>query len=147
MVALANGRCRFHGGKTPKGADWHKPVFSDGKTPGGQDKLNRKLYDLERARQKRAQRLATMTPAERAAYRKWHEARQPSQAARISYRERKRQAQEAKAALAHAAGRDSADPELLRLDEKIRRLEEQAAALMAKRADTAATIEELGIFG
>lgn len=75
QLALANGRCRFHGGRTPKGAGWHKPVWPDKAAPGAEQKLRDKLRALERAARKRAARLATMTPEEQAQHAKWHRER------------------------------------------------------------------------
>ncbi len=65
-VALENGRCRLHGGRVPKGADWHKPQLPG---PGASlDKLERKVADLEKRRQKQAARVAAMTPEQRENY-------------------------------------------------------------------------------
>lgn len=75
--AMENGKCRFHGGKTPRGRDYHKPVWPDPKSPDAVTKLQRKLYDLQRAEKKRAQRIAAMSDEELASYRKWHRAHKP----------------------------------------------------------------------
>ncbi|MCW2317222.1 hypothetical protein M2322_002776 [Rhodoblastus acidophilus] len=78
-LALENGRCKFHGGKTPKGADWHKPQFGAGDSTGPDvaTRIDRKTRDLEKRRAKRARRLAAMTKEERAAHDAWHAAHKP----------------------------------------------------------------------
>lgn len=60
---LENGRCRHHGGKTPKGAGWGRPVFSADPVK----KLS-KLASLERREAKRLARIAAMSPEERERY-------------------------------------------------------------------------------
>jgi hypothetical protein len=127
--ALGNGRCYFHGGKTPAGSGWHKPVFTPGTTPSGTSRLDRKLHDLAQARKKRAAVLAKMTPAQREAHRKWHEMRQPgSREARLSRQVRKQQAIEARMAL-EASGLPDRGTEVMRLDELIRALQREADIL------------------
>jgi hypothetical protein len=74
-IGLANGRCRFHGGKTPKGKQWHKetlPIAS-----GSVTKLDKKLNDLERRRKKRARRVEAMTQEERERYDAWQRSHKP----------------------------------------------------------------------
>ena len=65
-LALENGRCRLHGGLTPRGAEWHRVQWNG----GSEAKLERKLRNLERRRKALKARLAKMTPAERALYEK-----------------------------------------------------------------------------
>jgi hypothetical protein len=75
-VVKGRTRCRFHGGATPKGRDWHRPKWpSDG--PLAIEKMTKKLRDRERVGRKRAKRLAAMPPDELAAYRQWERAHQP----------------------------------------------------------------------
>src|SRR5690554_1583204 len=69
--AMANGRCDYHGGKTPSKNGWHRPSWPKKNAPNAQEKLHRKLVDLGRARRKRDHRIAQMTEDERAAYDKW----------------------------------------------------------------------------
>ncbi len=69
-VAEEGKRCRYHGGRTPKGADWHKPQFPQRGAPI--EKLGRKLADLERRRAAQAARRRAMTPDEKARYDAWH---------------------------------------------------------------------------
>jgi hypothetical protein len=77
QLAMENGKCCYHGGRTPKKDDWHKPRWPNGKASNAEAKLVRKLKDLGKAAKKRAARLAAMTPEERARYDRWHAARQP----------------------------------------------------------------------
>ena len=63
-LALENGRCRLHGGLTPKGENWHRPRW-----PGAGAsvaKTDKKLRELERRRKRREEQLAAMSPEERA---------------------------------------------------------------------------------
>ncbi|KAA3447126.1 hypothetical protein C7I87_28120 [Mesorhizobium sp. SARCC-RB16n] len=90
-LAMANGRCPRHGGKTGKGNNWHRPVWPDGNAPGAEAKLNRKLNDLQRAAAKRAKRAAAMSPEERAAHEKWQKTHKPGSAAARARSRRERQ--------------------------------------------------------
>lgn len=89
--AMPNGRCRLHGGRTPKGDDWHRPSWPDPASPNAEGKLHRKLRDLERAAKSRAARLARMTPEERAAHEAWHRARKPGPAVKRAAARKERQ--------------------------------------------------------
>jgi hypothetical protein len=74
QIAMANGRCYLHGGRTPRGKDWHRPQ------PGSDAvKTQRKLKDIERAAKKRAKRLASMTPEERQRHAEWQKPTGPAQ--------------------------------------------------------------------
>jgi len=151
--ALANGRCRWHGGKTPAGKQWHQPLFSPGTTPSGTSKLDQKLHDLAQARKRQRRLVAKMTPDQRSAHERWQKSHNPSQSARLAYRQAKTQAREARAALdvIHTPG-----PELLRIEELIRRLTLEAEALTNAAVSAAqpndddddnTTATNLGIFG
>lgn len=95
QIAMANGRCFYHGGAVPSGDGYHMPVWPHRDAPNASAKLNKKLARLDRAAKKRAQRLKRMTPGELAAYRAWQKAHQPgSAAARERQREYRRQAKE-----------------------------------------------------
>ena len=43
LTALKNGRCAYHGGRTPKGDAWHKIRYPNGKAPNAEAKLRRKF--------------------------------------------------------------------------------------------------------
>ncbi|MFD1982583.1 HGGxSTG domain-containing protein [Mesorhizobium newzealandense] len=80
-LAMGNGRCRCHGGRTPKGDGYHLPVWPDGKAPGAMTKLNKKLNALDRAAAKRAKRIAAFTPEQRQRYDAWRRTHKPGPAA------------------------------------------------------------------
>lgn len=89
---MTNGRCKLHGGNTPKGENWHVRQWPRRTDPKAMAKLDRKLKDQDRAARKRARRLAAMTPAERERFDNWHKARQPGAAvARQRARDERRQ--------------------------------------------------------
>jgi hypothetical protein len=145
---LLNGRCRWHGGATPSGKEWHQPVFSDGATASGTSKLDRKLYDLDQARKRRAKVLKEMTSDERIAYAKWHAAREPRQSVRTARRRAREQDAEARAIFAIPELAQS--PELMRLEDKIRDLEQQAQALRYRQKTPKPhdqPMNDKGIFG
>lgn len=75
QLALENGKCHYHGGRTPKGDQWHKVQLP----PRGAsiDKLDVKLRDAARRERRRAARLAKMTDEQRAAYDAWRRAHRP----------------------------------------------------------------------
>jgi len=124
-VALANGRCRLHGGRTPKGSDWHVPQFTAAK-------LDRKLADLEKRRKKRERRVAAMTPEERERHEAWQRAHKPGGP---GDRDRRRRDLEARERFASLEDRPRV--------KKVRQLAESAAALRRRAAElTAAAAAE-----
>ena len=94
--AMANGRCSYHGGKTPKGDDWHRPQWPDKNRPRSMAKAMAKVRDRERAARRRAAKLAVMLPEERERDAAWHRACKPGSAAERA-RERMLRAQAADA--------------------------------------------------
>lgn len=136
QIALANGRCHWHGGRTPKGDEWHKPRWPKPGTPNAERKLQRKLRDLERARRRREERLARMSDDERAAYERWHKARPVGSAGkRRAERERRQQAAEAREATTEAlAAPRPPSPDVERLDRLIEALEAQLETLRSSPA-------------
>ena len=126
-IAMANGRCYMHGGKTPRGAGWHKPVWPRGDNPNWNQKLNRKLADLERARKERRRRISQMTPDERAAYDKWVREHPPG--ATRGRRPRR------DGALLITSGEQPPNPELLQIEEEIARLKALLADVSAEQND------------
>jgi hypothetical protein len=114
--AMKNGRCGLHGGKTPRGRQWHVVQFPECSTPGGEAKFNRKLLDQKRYAAKRAAKLAAMTPDQRARHDAWHRTHRPGAgAARNAERERARQNTEARALLTVGPSLPTTDPELARV--------------------------------
>ena len=125
-----NGRCRLHGGATPKGKNWHKPRWPDRNSPRAMERLNAKLKDQERAAKKRAARLAAMTPDERARHKAWHRARKPgSPADRARARIDRQHAAEVRKKIARPAALPSAEAiEIQRHIQRLRREAERIAA-------------------
>ena len=126
---MENGRCYYHGGRTPKGKNWHKPSWPKKTAPDAEQKVVARLRNLERAEKKRQKRLAKMTPDERAAYDKWkrdHPTGTPAQ------REAKRLAREqnadARARLLQPAPERPVDPESAVIARRIEELRTQIAA-------------------
>ena len=70
--AMKNGRCRVHGGATPKGDAWHVVQWPSRDSRRPEKKLLAKLDTLKRRQEARDARLAAMTPEQRAAYDLWH---------------------------------------------------------------------------
>lgn len=109
-VGLENGRCYMHGGLTPKGDQWHKPKWPKADSPRFEDKLARKVKDRERAAQKRAERVAAMTPEERSKFEAWHQARKPGSAIeREARRQRTKKAREIRELLSKPADTKTRD--------------------------------------
>lgn len=126
---MENGRCYYHGGRTPKGKNWHKPSWPKKTAPDAEQKVVARLRNLERAEKRRQKRLAEMTPDERAAYDKWkrdHPTGTPTQ------REAKRLAREqnadARARLLQPAPERPVDPESAVIARRIEELRTQIAA-------------------
>lgn len=86
--ALENGRCQWHGGKTPKGDQWHVTQWPGKTQKRAVQKMNRKLEDVERATAELKKRLSKMTEEELAVYEAWKKTHKPGKAAA---RELKRQ--------------------------------------------------------
>lgn len=121
-LAMANGTCYYHGGRTPKGDTWHKPRWPDANAPDAEAKLDRKLRDRERAAKKRASRLAKMTSEEREKHTQWQRAHKPGSAKkRAAEREYRRQNAEAAKLLENQ--RAVANPAVAELQRAIDELE------------------------
>lgn len=126
QIAMANGKCYVHGGRTPAGDGWHKPRWPDGDAPNANEKLNRKLRDRERAAKKRAARLAAMSERERARYEKWLLAHRPGPAAqRNARRLEKKQSDEMRELLKRVEAKR--EPMIDALQRQIDELEHQLA--------------------
>lgn len=126
--ALANGRCRLHGGRTPKGRDWHKVQLTN---PGNSiEVLHKKEAAVKRRRDRQAKRRAAMTPGQLAAHEAWHAAHRPGAPLE---RLQRRAAKEAREMLQNRPSAPEVAPEtaeeLEALQRAIARLEEQARAL------------------
>jgi len=120
QVAMENGRCHRHGGKTPKGEDWHvhqwpKPANSVELRIG---RVQKKRKATARAL---AKKLATMTPEELERYEAWQKSHVPGPAT-----ERKRRRSDRRLAVEIAASLSAPTAlsgEALELQMEIDRLE------------------------
>ncbi|WP_206520520.1 hypothetical protein, partial [Mesorhizobium sp. M1A.T.Ca.IN.004.03.1.1] len=131
QIAMANGKCFIHGGRTPRGSEWHRTQWPDGKSPEAEKKLQRKLAERERYVKKRAACLAAMSPAERERHAAWHAARKPgSAAAREQARAERKQNAEFREMM--AAARPAPNGEAAALENQIATLR---AELEARRRD------------
>lgn len=122
-LPLENGRCRFHGGRTPKGDNWHRPRWPKADSPDSEAKLQTKLQDLDQRAVRRMARKRKMTADEKATYEKARKANAPSSVA-----ERERRKMEKRQRVEFAVGQTPArdptfDGMLEQLDADRRRLE------------------------
>jgi len=72
---MKNGKCRFHGGRTPAGNGYRLPVLPKGSSPCAVRKAEAKLQLLNKRSKQSAAKRAAMTPEQRArndAHRKSH---------------------------------------------------------------------------
>lgn len=125
QIAMANGKCFIHGGRTPRGSEWHRTQWPDGKSPDAEKKLQRKFAERERYAKKRAARLAAMSPEERQRHDAWHAVRKPGgAAARERARAERKQNAELREMMARREGR--------RQTGEVAALESQIAELRAE---------------
>lgn len=132
-------RCRYHGGATPKGKDWHRRQY-----PSSPHRLKGKLKALRRRDREAEERRAAMTPEEREKHEERRRHRQPGTPAE---RRRASDARKARKMLS----------DLLDKPDKRRSEEEGALAAEIKRLEAAAdelerskeeeTDDDKGIFG
>lgn len=135
QIAMANGRCYCHGGKTPSGDQWHKTQWSKRNTPDAEQKLGRKLKAAERSAKKRARRLAEMTPEERQRHEEWQRTHRPGRPkARTAARAWRERARDAAVSFSQDAARAS-DPEADRIQRQIDELERLLASRQASIFD------------
>lgn len=135
--AMENGRCRIHGGKTPRGDQWHRPQWPDAQAPDAMAKLNRKLVDRERAAKARQRKLARMTPEERAAHEEWQRTHKPGSAAQRAAAKRERE-QNAELRRISALPPNPPSPELVELRQAIADAEARLEELRNSTPDTGA---------
>ena len=120
-IAMANGRCFRHGGKTPTGDRWHQPVWPDKSAPNAMSKVHAKLKNRDRDALRRKRRLAAMSDDEQAAYREWQKSHKPgSAAAREARRLAIQRSQDARQRLSQPGSLPS--PEVQALAERIAEL-------------------------
>lgn len=131
QLAMKNGKCRYHGGKTPAGDQWHVVQFDLAGAKNGSDRLVRKLQTAEKARRARRLKLARATEAERQRYQQWLTDRPPgSKAHRLALRiERRLAAETRKRVAAYASVEAPKSEEILEIEAKIAELKFRRAAL------------------
>lgn len=123
-LALENGRCRLHGGLTPKGDEWHRVQAPK---PGAPlHKADKKMREIARRRRRLQARIAAMTPEERARYQARSRAARPRAP---SVRAQERQDRDAAELLARPRAPAPARPEIERLREEMRKLDAEKAHL------------------
>lgn len=124
--ALENGRCRIHGGRVPKGDDWHRVRWPGPDAPVW--KVEKKIRELERRNAKRAARIAAMSPEERVRFEKRSRAMQPGTPAE---RAQRKQDRDMAAWLQHPRPEPPDSPELQAINDDIALLEAMLAELRA----------------
>jgi hypothetical protein len=134
--AMKNGRCGIHGGKTPSGRQWHVVQFPDCSTPAGEAKFNRKLRQRQKYATERAERLAAMSPDQRAKHEAWHRSHRPGGAGAARSTQRGRMGQNAQAHLLAALEPSlrSTDPEAVRIEAALDAARAKLAILEARVA-------------
>lgn len=143
--AMKNGRCGIHGGKTPSGRQWHVVQYPDCSTPAGAAKFNRKLRQQQRYAAKRAERLAVMTPDQRARHDAWHRSHRPGAgAARGAQRARAGQNAQARLLVDLEPSQRPTDPELIRIEAALAATRAKLAVLEARVANP--SNDDEGIF-
>lgn len=138
MIGLQNGRCRLHGGLTPRGADWHRVQYPKAGAPAG--KAEKKIRELERRRKRQAARVAAMSPESRAKYAAQSQAAQPRS---LAERENKRRAREVVELFSRPAPA-VVDPQIALLQAQMNELnveEVRLRALLAAHGDSAESIQ------
>jgi hypothetical protein len=84
-------RCELHGGKTPRGKQWHQPQRPNGSRKSDEWRAANKLKTAELRRKELVARLAAMTEEEREAYDRYSRAARPGTQAEREDRKRTRQ--------------------------------------------------------
>jgi hypothetical protein len=147
QVAMENGRCAWHGGKTGRKDQWHLPQWPVKSSPNVTKKMNRKIQDRERQARKRAQRLAAMTPEERQRHAEWQKAHRPGPASRrAAERARRAQNRDARERFARVDEPPPQSAEVQALAETIEDLRYQAQRLKSGHNTPITNLDE-GIFG
>lgn len=130
-LALPNGKCRLHGGRTPKGNDWHKAQLVN---PGASlRRLEKKERELEKRRAKLEARIAAMTPDELARYQAWHAARAAGPSAGRQRRRDNLRARDTLSRIKEVQGTPESGVQARRLADMLQEME--AAAARLRRTD------------
>ena len=128
-------KCRFHGGVTPRGDNWHRPRWPRPSDPKALEKIDRILRSQAKSAKERGARLATLSPAMRERYANWVRAHRPGpKAARL--RERAHQRQNAEARELVRAAQTTARP----VTPELAAIEREIDALRAELATATASV-------
>jgi len=147
QLALENGRCAWHGGKTGRKDQWHVPQWPSKSSPKASEKLNSKLRDRERQARKRAKRVAAMTPEERQRYEEWKRTHKPGPAGlRASERARRAQSRNARERFATMEEPFPQSAEAQALLDEIEHFKHMLGELN-RLPKPAPETDELGVFG
>jgi hypothetical protein len=142
-LPLANGRCRFHGGRTPSGKAWHVVQYPASDTPVRAAKSDRKAADVVKRARKLAKRLAAMSPEDRARYEAWRRAHAPGPpAARSAARRTAAQNQATRELLARPDAPGSRDADIAEVEMFLAQMKREQAA-----AERAWPLNDDGVFG
>ncbi|WP_315918643.1 hypothetical protein [Mesorhizobium sp. SP-1A] len=142
-LAMANGKCRCHGGRTPRGDQYRQIQWPNGSAPDAERKLAAKLKRAERNRRAKERRLAAMTPEKRAAHEKWQRDHKPGPAAdRVRRRANLKAAAEFRAISERADARPLS-PELLALQAERERIEAERDRVLRQIENN----KPVGVFG
>lgn len=142
-LAMENGRCKFHGGRIPKGKDWHKPQLPDGNSRHAVARAERKLADKRRIEKARNKRLASMTPEQRQKYEKWKDAHIPGSKAERERRRDERASNEYFRKLLAEPSHVILSEEVATLAEERRQLEKMLQEIEALSREQ----QNIGVFG
>ncbi len=130
-VSEEGRRCRYHGGATPKGKDWHRRQWP--KKGASPSRLKVKMVSLSIRDRKLAERLSKMTPEELEQYEARRKSNRPGTTAE---RQSARYDRKAKKLIADLRKDDLPGPEVVgTLEAKIEELENQANRLRAEQND------------
>lgn len=140
--AKANGKCRFHGGSTPKGKGWHRITAPQPNAQDAGERFRRKLADVAKRQAKRRRKLAAMSPEERRRAELWAKTHAPGDPKRReAARERRRQAVRARKLIEAEQGAPAVTLEGAELAHAIETLRAEIAAAERRRAE-----DELEVF-
>lgn len=107
LACRGRTKCRYHGGATTRGDDWHRPLWPRPSDPRAMEKIHAKLTQRAKNAKERDARLASLSPKLRQKYADWLRVHRPGPAAkRARDREARRQDRSARDTLA-ALGRSS----------------------------------------
>lgn len=142
-LALPSGKCRVHGGATPKGENWHVRQWPKGNAPDAERKLAAKLKRAERDKRRQDKRRAGMTAEERERHERWQRDHKPGPAAERARRRNDRKAAAEIREFLERAEERPISPELAKLQAERERLEAERDALLKSIEHEQA----IGVFG